>query len=137
MFSLMKTAFKTGSWLAIATGIFHTLGHFQDPKPESDRERQMLELMTGLTFDAGGVTRSMWDILSGLSLSFTVLMLLMGVHGFRTARSADAPLIRDTARIYAVTAAAVTGLGLLYFPTPAFVCTGLMFAAYVVAAVKQ
>lgn len=132
----MKTAFKTGSWLAIVTGILHTLGHFQDPKPESDRERQMLELMTELTFDAGGVTRSMWDVFSGLSLSFTVLMLLMGVHGLRIVRSEDAALLRDTARIDAATAAVVTGLGLLYFPTPAFVCTGLMLAAYLAASMK-
>jgi hypothetical protein len=133
----MKTAFKTGSWFAILTGILHSLGHFQEPKRESDRERQMLELMMGLRFDAGGVQRSMWDVLSGLSLSFTVLMLLMGIHGLRIVRSTDTDLLRDTARTYAVTAAAITGLGVFYFPTPAFVCTGLMFLAYLLACLKR
>jgi hypothetical protein len=137
MFLSMKTAFRTGSWLAIATGILHTLGHFQDPTPETDRERVMLELMRGVAFDAGGVERTMWDILSGLSLSFTVLMLLMGIHGLRIARSGDASVLADTARIYAVTAAMLTGLGLLYFPTPAIACTGLMLAAYLVASLRR
>lgn len=137
MFLPMRTAFRTGSWLAIATGILHTFGHFQDPTPESDRERLMLELMRGLSFDAGGVERTMWDILSGLSLSFTLLMLLMGIHGLRIARSNDASVLGDTARIYAVAAALVTGLGLLYFPTPAIACTGLMLVAYLAACLKQ
>ncbi len=133
----MRKALKAGSWLAIGTGILHTFGHLQEPKPATDQERRMLELMMGVEFDAGGVRRSMWDFFSGLSLSFTVLLLLMGIHGLRIARSNDADLLRDTARTYAVTAAAVTGVGLIHFPTPAFVCTGLMLVAYVVASLKN
>jgi hypothetical protein len=137
MFLVMTTAFKTGSWLAIATGVLHTLGHLQEPRPESDRERLMLELMRGVAFDAGGVQRTMWDIFSGLSLSFTVLLLLMGIHGLRIARSSDASVLQATARLYAATAALLTGLGLLYFPTPPIACTGLMLAAYLAAALSR
>jgi hypothetical protein len=132
----MKIAFKTGSWLAIVTGILHLFGHFQEPKPENDRERQMLELMMGLKFDAGGVERSMWDVFSGLSLSFSLLLFLMGLHGLLIVRTSDPSLLRHTSWLYATTAAALTGLGLLYFPTPAFVCTGLVGVAYLVASLK-
>ncbi len=129
----MKTAFKTGCVLSILTAALHLVGHFQEPRPENDQERQLLELMRGLRFDAGGVTRSMQDILGGLSLSFTVLMLLMGVHGLLIARAGDARLVRTSAWVYAAAATAVTAIGVVCFPTPAFVCTGLVGAAYLVA----
>lgn len=133
----MKTALKTGSWLALLTGLLHTLAHFQEARPQSEREGQMLELMRSVRFDAGGVERSMWEILAGLSLCFSLLLLLMGLHGLRMARSDDAGSVRDTARLYALAAAALTAVGVLHFPTPAFVMTGLMFVAYLVAALKR
>ncbi len=132
----MRTAMRVGSGLSIFTGSLHLLAHLKGLEPTSDAERAMLEMMTRLRFDAGGVERSMMDLFGGLSLSFSTLFFLIGLHGLRLARSEDAVVRREAALAYAATAALLTGLGLLYFPTPPTVLTALMLLAYAVAAAR-
>lgn len=136
----MRTALRTGSVLSILTGALHLLAHLRPQQPESDDQRRLLDLMTRLRFDAGGVERSMMDIVSGLSLSFSVLFFMMGIHmgihGLRLARSEDAVVRREAALTYAATAAVLTGLGFSYFPTPPIVLNALMLVAYGVAAAR-
>lgn len=132
----MRKAMRIGSWISILTGAIHLLAHFKGVQPTSDAERTMLDLMTRLRFDAGGVERTMMDIFGGLSLSFSTLFFLMGFHGLRLARAQDAGVRREAAFAYATTAAVLTGLGLLYFPTPPTVLAAAIGVAYAVAAVR-
>jgi len=132
----MRTAMRIGSWLSILTGTLHLLAHFKGLEPTRDAERTMLDMMARLRFDAGGVERTMMDIFGGLSLAFSTLLFLMGFHGLRLARSEDGTVRREAAFAYATTAAVLTGLGLLYFPTPPTVLTGLMAVAFAVAAAR-
>jgi hypothetical protein len=60
----------------------------------------------------------------------------MGFHGLRLARAQDAGVRREAAFAYATTAAVLTGLGLLYFPTPPTVLAAAIGVAYAVAAVR-
>ncbi|HET7293462.1 MAG TPA: hypothetical protein VFM88_13635 [Vicinamibacteria bacterium] len=132
----MRGALRTGSVLSILTGTLHLIAHFRGPQPATDAERALLELMARVRFDAGGVERSTMDILVGYSFSFSTLFFMIGIHGLRLAATDDARVRREAALVYAGTSAVLTGLGLLYFPTPPIVLTALMFVAYCVAAAR-
>jgi hypothetical protein len=107
---------------------------------DTEAERQLLSAMRGNPQDMGlGFVRTMFDIVGGFSLTFSILPLGMGLVGLLVLRrEGRAPgLLREVAIAYAGTYGIMTGVALRYwFPAPllllaaAFVC----FAAAVATA---
>jgi hypothetical protein len=139
---MSRKLFTAGCVVLIALGLVHMLGHYAlvTSQGDSDAERQLLAMMRGNPQDMGlGMVRSMFDILTGFSLTFSMLPLGMGLLGLVVRRHAHtAPgLLRQAAVVYAGTYAVMSGVALRYwFPAPlaflaaAFVC----FAAAVATA---
>jgi hypothetical protein len=139
---MTRKLFAAGCWVLVATGLVHALGHYSlmNAQGDTEAERQLLAAMRGNPQDMGlGFVRTMFDIVAGFSLTFTVLPLGMGLVGLLVLRrEAGAPgLLREVAIAYAGIYGIMTGVALRYwFPAPllflaaAFLC----FAAAVATA---
>lgn len=135
---MSRKLFTTGCVVLIALGLVHTLGHYTliTSLGETDAERQLLVLMRSNPQDLGlGFMRTMFDIVAGFSLTFSVLPLGMGLLGLVLRRhAASAPrLLREAAIVYAGTYGVMTAVALRYwFPAPLFFLA-LAFACFVAA----
>ena len=139
---MSRKLYTAGCVVLVALGLVHLLGHYAmtTSQGETEAERQLLALMRSNPQDMGlGFHRTMFDILSGFSLYFSVSSLGLGLIGFVVRRHANAApgLLRQTAIAYAGTYGLATAVGMRYwFPAPlfflalAFVC----FAAAVATA---
>ena len=59
---------------------FHSLSFLNNPQPENDNEKQLLDLMTNYELDLGaGFTPSMQDLMTSFSICVTLLLLFGGV----------------------------------------------------------
>ena len=134
---MSRKLFTAACVALIVMGLVHLLGHYQltTAAGDTEHERQLLALMRANPQDMGlGMHRTMFDFLTGFSLTFSALPLGMGLAGFVVRRhAAGAPgLLRQTAIVYAGTWAVMVGIGLRYFfSVPlAFIATVfLLFAA--------
>ncbi len=139
---MSRKLFTAGCVVLLALGLVHMLGHYAltTSQGDDDAERQLLALMRSNPQDMGlGMHRTMFDIVTGFSLTFSVLPLAMGLAGLVVRRHAAAApgLLGQAAIVYAGTYGVMTGVALRYwFPFPlaflaaAFVC----FAAAVATA---
>jgi hypothetical protein len=139
---MSRKLFTAGCVVLIALGLVHLLGHYSltTNQGQTEPERQLLAMMRANPQDMGlGMVRSMFDIVSGFSLTFSVLPLAMGLAGLVVRRHASAApgLLRQASIVYAGSYGVMTGVALRYwFPAPlvfiaaAFVC----FAAAVATA---
>jgi hypothetical protein len=138
---MSRKLFTAGCVVLILLGLVHLLGHamMQKNAGENDTERQLLSLMRSYSQDMGlGFVRSMRDIVSGFSLTFSVLPFGMGVCGLVVRRHAPAwaGLLGQLNLVYAATWAVMTVIAVVYwFPAPLlFVASAfLCFAAAAVA----
>ncbi len=131
---MSRKLFAAGCWVLVALGLVHLLGHYSlvTAQGDGEAERQMLAMMRGNPQDMGlGFVRTMFDIVAGFSLTFSVLPIAMGLLGLLLLRhEGRAPeLLRQAAIVYAGTFGIMTGIALRYwFPAPlvflaaAFVC---------------
>lgn len=131
---MSRKLFAAGSWVLVATGLAHLLGHYSlmTGAPQDETHRQLLELMRGYTRDLGlGFERSTFDLLAGFSLTFSILTAGMGLVGLLLGRRAGPVpgLLRQSAVLYAGIYGVMTAMALRYwFPAPllflaaAFVC---------------
>jgi hypothetical protein len=128
--------FRAGCWLLIALGLVHLLGHsgLMNAKPENDTERQLFDLMRGYKSNFGGWMRSMFDILAGFSLIFSLLSLTLGLTGLGVARHGanNRPLMRWVTSSYAGGIGVMTAISLAYFFTLPQVMAFCPFACFVV-----
>jgi hypothetical protein len=131
--------FTAGSIVLLALGLVHLLGHYSlvTGTGDNEAERQLLSAMRGYRRDMGaGFAPSTMDILSGFSLTFSVLPLGLGLLGLVLRRHAGVPgLLRAAATVYAGTFGIMTGVAWRYwFPAPlvflaaAFACFALALA---------
>jgi uncharacterized membrane protein len=139
---MSRKLFTAGCVVLIALGLVHTLGHYMmtTSQGETDAERQLLAVMRANPQDMGlGMLRTMFDIVTGFSLTLSILPLGMGIVGLVVRRHAAAApgLLSQVAIVYAGTYGVMTGVALRYwFPAPlvflavAFLC----FAAAVATA---
>jgi hypothetical protein len=108
----------------IALGLVHLLGHYglMTTEGDTDHDRQLLALMKSGAQDMGlGMVRSMFDLVAGFSLTFSVLPLGMGLAGLVLLRHAAAApgLLRQMAIVYAGTWGVMTAVAIRYwFPAP-------------------
>lgn len=126
--------FAVGCWILILLGLAHLLGHYAmvTSEGQGDAERRLLEAMRGDRKDLGlGFVRSTFDILSGFSLTFSILPAGMGLAGLALLRrERGAPeAVRGVAIVYAGVYGVMTAMAWRYwFPAPlaflavAFVC---------------
>lgn len=135
---MTRQLFRAGCWVLVATGLVHLLGHYSmvTNEGQGETERQLLALMRGHTQDMGlGFVRSMFDILAGFSLTFSILTMGMGLLGLVVGRHADRSpgLLRQAAIVYAGVYGIMTAMAFRYwFPAPLFFLTAV-FACFVAA----
>jgi len=142
---MSRRLFAAGSWVLVATGIVHLVGHYALVTNEgaSEAERQLLAAMRGDHADLGlGFVRTTFDLLTGFSLTFSVLPLGMGLLGLVLLRHAGrAPgLLRQASIVYAGSYGIMTALAFRYwFPAPLFfvLAAFLCFAAAVATAPRE
>jgi len=71
---------KAAAVTMLATAAIHTMSFFVEPAPTNDTERQIFGLVQEYRFDwGGGIHRPLGDLMTGLSMCFTLLYLLGGV----------------------------------------------------------
>jgi len=131
---MSRRLFASGSWVLIALGLVHLLGHYGlvTSTGENDSERQLLELMRGYRQDMGaGFVRSTMDLLTGFSLAFSILPVGIGLLDLVVLRHAAgaAGLLRAAAIVNAGIFGGMTAMAFHYwFPAPlsflaaAFLC---------------
>jgi hypothetical protein len=139
---MSRKLFAAGCWVLVALGLVHLLGHASlvSAQGDSEAERQMLAMMRTNPQDMGlGFVRTMFDIVAGFSLTFSVLPAGMGLVGLlvlRGERGAPA-VLREVAIAYAGIYGIMTAVALRYwFPAPLFFLAAafLCFAAAATAA---
>ncbi|HEX9190031.1 MAG TPA: hypothetical protein VGB87_23345 [Vicinamibacteria bacterium] len=139
---MSRRLFTAGCWVLIATGLVHLAGHYSlvNAQGDTEAERQLLSLMRGNAQDMGlGFVRSTFDILTGFSLTFSILPAGMGLVGLLLRRhEGRAPgLLRPAAVAYAGVYGVMTAVAFRYwFPAPLFFLAAafLCFAAAVATA---
>jgi hypothetical protein len=110
----------------VATGLAHLLGHYglMTARGDTEAERQLLSLMRGNAQDMGlGFVRSTFDILAGFSLTFSVLLIGMGLVGLLVCRhgAAVSGVLRQASIVYAGIYGIMTAIAFRYwFPAPLF-----------------
>ena len=121
---MSRKLFTTGCVVLIALGLVHLLGHYMmtTSQGQTEADRQMLAMMRANPQDMGlGMMRSMFDLVTGFSLTFSVLPIGMGLAGLVVRRHAPAApgLLQQAAIVYAGTYGVMTGVALRYwFPVP-------------------
>jgi len=136
---MTRRLFGAGSWVLIALGLVHLLGHYAlvTSPGDTDAKKQLLSLMRGHTQDMGlGFVRSTFDILAGFSLVFSITSVGLGVLGLVLLRGETrAPgLLRPASIVYAGVYGLSTAVGFRYwFPAPLFFLT-TAFLCYAAAA---
>ncbi len=66
--------------LQLITSPIHLLGHLQERKSASDTERHLLDLLANYKTDFGaGFVRSLGDTFLGLSLQYSIFVLMIGL----------------------------------------------------------
>jgi hypothetical protein len=128
----MNFPFRLGTYLLVITALVHLIGHFYKRPPANDQERRLLELMTGYQMDVGGLQRTVQQILSGFSLTFSVLLLFVAALNLSVMRMAP-----DEHRfVLAVTLINTIGAGVLLvisavsFPLPPTLLFGVAYASF-------
>ena len=123
---MTRRLFAAGCWVLIALGLVHLMGHYglMTAEGDTEAERQLLSLMRGNPQDMGlGFVRSMFDIVAGFSLTFSILPAGMGLLGLLLLRhDGRAPgLLRQASIVYAGVYGIMTAVAFRYwFPAPLF-----------------
>lgn len=142
---MSRRLFAAGCVVLIALGLVHLVGHsiLTTSQGDTEAERELLTMMRANPQDMGlGFRRSIFDLLAGFSLTFSVLPIAMGLAGLVTRRHTTAApdLGRQIAIVYAGTYGIMTGVALRYwFPAPLFFLAAAFacFAAAVAAAPRN
>jgi hypothetical protein len=129
--------YAAGSWVLVALGAVHLLGHYKlmTAPGNTEADRELLSLMRGNGRDMGlGMVRSTFDILAGFSLAFSILGAGTGLLGLVLLRHLDRSpgLLRQTAIAYACIYAAMSAVALRYWfaiPLSFLAAAFVLFAA--------
>ena len=135
---LARRLFGAGSWVLVALGLVHLVGHYGLVGMEAADEThaRLLELMKGYQFDFGhNFHRSTFELLAGFSLVFSLNSLVLGVVDLVVLRHSAgwSPLLRHVATANAGALGIMTAVALRYwFPTP-FLFLAAAFLCFVTA----
>ena len=126
---------RAAAVVQIATAIIHSTSFFVSPEPANETERQMLDLLQNHKLDLGaGFHPAMADLMTGLSMCFTLLYLLGAIIAFYLLRKrVEAGVMKGLVNIYlAIFGVAFLWMALFTF-LPPIVLTGLVFVLLTVA----
>jgi hypothetical protein len=134
------TFFRIGCWASIVTAVAHFAGHlFGAAEPANDTENTLIRLATTYEFEfPDGARRTLMDLMDGMSLSFVVLLVVMGGIGLIVAKrgQTDGPLMTAAARVMAVGSIVLLVISLNHwFLTPSLLIAVMAFA-FAFAAVR-
>jgi hypothetical protein len=121
-----RKLFAAGCWILVLTGLVHLLGHYSlvTAQGDTEAERQLLSMMRANPQDMGlGFVRSMFDIVTGFSLTFSILTAGLGLLGLVVRRHEDRArgLLGPASIAYAGIFGVMTGVAFRYwFPAPLF-----------------
>jgi len=130
-------SFRAGCALWILTGLLHTIGYFMGrPEPTSEEQAALFSLFDGLTIPMMGAQRTLGQVYDGYSLSFAILVFLLGFLGLIWMRAPAVPdgILRRVAGMNAVAALALFTIGLRRFPAPPLACFAVVCIAFALAA---
>ena len=119
----------------IATALIHSISFIVGPEPSNDTERQIFSLLQSYRFDlGGGFHRVMADLVTGLSMCFTLLYLLGGLMLlYLLKKKVEAGVMKGLVNIYL----AIFGFCFLWMTVftflPPIILTGLVFVLLVTA----
>lgn len=125
--------YKIGCYVLILTCFFHLVGHFQEPAPTDDSQKQLLDLMANYQVDIGnGATITMMEIQKGFSLCFSLLFLWSGALSLFLVKQfgSNTAALRKVAIINTIALSVGTGISLIYFffiPTTCFLLALIFF----------
>jgi hypothetical protein len=122
--------------MALLTAIVHLVAYLTGPgQPDNETERQLMSLATTYRFPALG--RTLWELLSGFSLIFSVYMATIGGIGLAVARRAadDVPLMNTLSVFYAGSVLTALVISLSYFFSVPTVFIGAVAVCFVAALV--
>jgi len=135
---LSRRLFGAGAWVLVALGLAHLFGHYSLVTAEATDEThgRLLDLMRGYQYDFGhNFLRSTMELLTGFSLSFSILTLGLGTIDLIVLRhSAGWPLLlRQVGTANAGIFGIMTAVALRYwFPAP-FLFLAAAFLCFVTA----
>jgi len=135
---LSRRLFGAGAWVLVALGFVHLVGHYSLVTAEAADEThaRLLDLMRGYQYDFGhNFLRSTMELLTGFSLSFSLLSLGLGTIDLLVLRHSAGwpPLLRQVGTANAGIFGIMTALALRYwFPVP-FLFLAAAFLCFVTA----
>jgi hypothetical protein len=125
-------------WTAVVfqllTAAVHSVGLFLSPAPQTDTERQLIELMTKYRMDLGGFHQTMGNLMTALSSCFSFLYLLGGLTNvFLLRKKAGPDILKGSVGIHLIVfGACFAVMAFLTFPPP-IIMTGLVFIFLVIS----
>lgn len=126
-----RRPFKTGAAAMLLLACVHAISLFEKPTPANDTEKQLLDLMANYKFNLMGSLRSMWELMRGFSVAFTLWALGLGILDLAFSNECTA-LLKRLAFLNVLWLAAITAVSLRYFfaaPTSFLVAALLIFTA--------
>ena len=135
--SLFRTSFLTGVVLQLLTGPVHLIGHFSGPPPPANEDQKLLmELMSVVKQDfGGGFVRSTEDILLGLSLQYSIFIVMVGFANLLAIRMAkETPYLRALCWLNAAFMGILAVNAFVYFFIPPLLLFVLPALAFLIAA---
>ncbi len=135
---MSRRLFGAGAWVLVALGLAHLVGHYglMNAKAADETQARLLDLMKGYQLDFGlNFMRSMFELLAGFSLVFSLYSLALGVVSLLVLKHSSgwSPLLRHVAMANAGALGIMTAVALRYwFPTP-FLFVATAFLCFVTA----
>jgi hypothetical protein len=106
------------------------VGHFKEPAPENETEKQLLDLMINYKMYIGSDEITMMGLQKGFSLVFTLFLIWPGVLGLYVSKRVSTQLLRNINFIYVGVLLAELAISLVYFfiiPTACVAIATLFF----------
>ncbi|HKR05066.1 MAG TPA: hypothetical protein VJY62_10580 [Bacteroidia bacterium] len=120
---------KAAIILQLLTAGLHSLSFLNNPLPENESEKQLMDLMNTYKKDlGGGFDPSMNDILISLSACLPLLCILGGwINLYLLKKKADENILKGVVGINVIVFGACFILMAIFTFLPPIICTGLIF----------
>ncbi len=113
----------------LLTAVFHSVSFFVKPEAKNDTEKQLIDLMTSYKQDMGmGFNRSMGELVTGLSISFTLICLFGALLNWTMKRkNIAADTWKAVLQVQLFIFGALAAATLVFTFPPPIICTLLIF----------
>jgi hypothetical protein len=127
--------FRFGTYALLVAAGLHLVGHFSRREPANEVERTLLDLLTTYEMNVGGVFRTMEDVLSGFSLSFSVFLVYAAALNlaFMRIQSDDRRLLQAATVLNILFSGILLVISLSSFPLPPTVLFAVIFLLFLVS----